>query len=135
MADNDNIGSDFSCVTDVTPGLRVVDGRKCLAQAVARRLITERGGLFYDANYGVDTRAWLGKAEAYRGVRRKIEDQAYQDERIKAASCDAQFTNAREADSESEGDKLSIELDLVDDTGPFSLSLDVSAVTVTLLET
>lgn len=49
-----NYGHDLSCTTDLDPAMVEVDGVTCLAQALFRRVITPRGTLIDDANYGFD---------------------------------------------------------------------------------
>lgn len=52
-------GTDLSCVVDLDAGLAEVTGNTLLAQALARRLITPRGGLLDDPNYGYDLTQFL----------------------------------------------------------------------------
>jgi len=57
-------GTDLWCVLDVTESLREVDPTRPVAvgQRIARRLITPRGGLVDDANYGLDLRGYVNRA-------------------------------------------------------------------------
>lgn len=52
-------GVDIDCVADVTPQFLLASGIRNLANALLRRLTTPRGGLFYDADYGLDLRDYL----------------------------------------------------------------------------
>ncbi|MDO9016683.1 MAG: hypothetical protein Q8S73_37885 [Deltaproteobacteria bacterium] len=51
------IGADGQIGLD--PYLRVVSELECLAQALARRLVTPRGSLYRHPLYGYDVRQWL----------------------------------------------------------------------------
>lgn len=57
-------GTDISCDTDLDENMVEIDGMftLILAQALFRRLITTRGSLPDDANYGLDVRAYCNKA-------------------------------------------------------------------------
>lgn len=131
MAD---LGSDISCVTDIDPMLTSVDGREALGQAIARRLGTPRGGLFYDANYGTDLRSFLNAHVTAERVAQAVEAEALKDERVRSASARITFVDAGSpgATAETLG-SMEIELTLVDAAGPFVLTLLVGSVTVALL--
>lgn len=53
------LGIDLDCLYDITPSLSLTSGPDNLAKALARRLITPRGALFYDPDYGLDVREYL----------------------------------------------------------------------------
>jgi hypothetical protein len=59
---SDVYGVDIDCLNGVGFVLGLASGLKNLANALARRLITPRGGLFYDPDYGFDIRAYLNIA-------------------------------------------------------------------------
>lgn len=121
MAD---LGTDIAGVTDVTPSLATVSGRRNLIQAIARRLITPRGGLFYDETYGYDVRQFLsGIVRSTSVIAAGIVEQAEQDERVDQADADVTFS----------GDQLVIKVSISDGFGPFSFVLAISKVTVELL--
>ncbi len=52
-----DLGTDLSALPDLSFSLK--SGRANLVEALARRLMTPRGGLFYDLSYGFDLRAYL----------------------------------------------------------------------------
>ena len=56
-------GTDLRCITDITPDLAEVDPRspQAIGEALLRRLITPRGALFDDLNYGFDVRGYANK--------------------------------------------------------------------------
>lgn len=127
MAD---LGTDISCVDDLDPAFTVTSGTLALSQAIARRLITPRGSLFYDEDYGLDLRAYLnagisqGSGFAFR-LAAQIEAECLKDERVETIDAEVAFDIANE--------KLVAKLKGVASTGPFRLTLLVSSVTVELL--
>lgn len=56
-------GTDLSWTWDVDPAHRLVSGAELVAQACFRRLITPRGALLDDPDYGLDLRAELSRAQ------------------------------------------------------------------------
>lgn len=50
----DPLGYDVSCVDDIDPQAREVEGEEMMAEAWARRLTTARGSLEDDPDYGLD---------------------------------------------------------------------------------
>lgn len=127
MAD---LGTDISCVDDLAPSFATVSGTLALSQAIARRLITPRGGLFYDEDYGIDLRAYLnagiarGTGFAFR-LGAQIEAECLKDERVETVAAAVTFDDANE--------KLTVALNGVASTGPFRLTLSVTSLTVELL--
>lgn len=121
-------GSDVACVTDIDPAFAMVSGPTAVAQAIARRLITPRGGLHYDGTYGYDLRQHLnGSIEDGDTfvVASSVETQCEQDERVRSASARVTYDALTET--------LRVTIALVLDDGPFELVLGVSAVTVEVL--
>lgn len=57
--DTTGYGQDLSCVFDLDPTCAEVSGNVLLAQALVRRLITERGQLIGDPEYGTDITQYL----------------------------------------------------------------------------
>jgi hypothetical protein len=127
MAD---LGIDISCTDDLDPAFTPVTGTKALAQAMARRLITPRGSLFYDLEYGFDLRAYLnagitqGDGFAFR-LGAQIEAECLKDERVGTVDAQLSYDPVTE--------KLTVLLSGVASDGPFRLVLAVSAVTVEIL--
>lgn len=119
-------GHDLFCVTDIDPGAIEVDGRVLLAQALARRLITPRGGLIDDPNYGYDVTQFLNddiQPATITRMQGQIVAEMLKDERVLAASCQVQFV----------GSQLMITISITDGIGPFPLVLAISAVSVQIL--
>lgn len=50
---------DVDCVSDLTPSMTTVSGNVALAQALARRLTTQKGSAQWWPTYGVDMRSYL----------------------------------------------------------------------------
>lgn len=123
-----DFGADIACVTDIDPAFAVVTGTRAVSQALARRLGTPRGGLFYDGEYGFDLRRFansdFSQALAYR-CQAGIEAECLRDERVRRCSATVTYSDA--------DDTLRIRVDAEVYDGAFSLVLAVSAVTVTIL--
>lgn len=118
-------GTDFDGVDDIHPSLREVSGQLAVAQAVARRLMTPRGGLFYDRSYGFDVRAYLNAAAPPIGeIVSGVEGEAEKDERVARATATVTYL--------SETMTISLKLETVA-FGTFRLTLDVSELTVSIL--
>lgn len=58
----DTYGVDIDCLSGIGFVLGLASGLRNLANALGRRLITPRGGLFYDPDYGFDVRSYLNVA-------------------------------------------------------------------------
>jgi hypothetical protein len=123
------LGVDLAALPDLDPSFPLVAGLANLGQALARRLETPRGGLFYDPNYGTDVRAWLNEgftsdatwsASGPRSRPRPRRTSACSPPRPRWSS-----TRPRET--------LRITLSVVTRSGPFKLVLAASALTVDLL--
>lgn len=122
-----DLGQDLDCVTDLAPTMRMVSGRTALAQAIARRLITPRGTLIDDPNYGFDVRQYLNDDLGPRDIgliSAGIVAQCLQDERVFAAQASVVLTAG----------VLVVTISLTDAAGPFKLVLGVSDVTADILK-
>lgn len=90
-------------------------------------MITPRGGLIRDPNYGFDLTQYLNgdlNAVDIAQMSAGIEAECVKDERVLAASASVQLTGAG---------ALIVTITLTESDGPFSLVLAVSDVTVQLL--
>ncbi len=88
-------GVDVDCLSGIGYVLGLASGYTVVANAIGRRLITPRGGLFYDLDYGFDVRSYCnaaltrGKmAELIAGV----ESECAKDERVQSARASIQAT-------------------------------------------
>jgi hypothetical protein len=113
-------GYDLSGILDLSPDLRTVHGREALIEALARRLTTPRGGLWYDPSYGHDVRQYVNAPSL---VESQVSAECLKDERV----LDAEVTVL------SVGEELRISVEITDARGPFTLTLVVTQVTVELL--
>jgi hypothetical protein len=125
------LGTDISCVEDLDPAFTVVSGVQALSQALARRFITPRTGLFYDDEYGLDLRAYLnagigqGTGFEYR-LGAAVEAECLKDERVASVEAVVSFNTTTE--------KLTIAISGLTSTATsFRLTLAISSVTVELL--
>ena len=127
MGIDTDFGTDLSAVSDLEVTMREVSGRELLAQAIARRLQTPRGGgLFYDADYGYDVRQFVSGSTLPEGtIEAAIENEILKDERVADVQVDVRYFTANK--------NLKIYVAINDGDGPFDLVLDVSDVTVELL--
>lgn len=117
-------GYDIGGILDISADLQVVSGRTALAHAIARRLTTARGNLFYDLNYGHDIRQYVSAPTPQPGViESQVSAECLKDERV----TDAEVTVL------SIGEELRLVILLTDGRGPFSLTLKVTQLTVELL--
>lgn len=105
----------------------VVSGRLCLVQALARRIITPRGALIDDPNYGYDITDFLDAdvlPQTLSQVAGNIDAEFLKDQRV-VASASTVIVAAN---------KLIITSSVQDSDGPFSLVLSVGDVTIDILK-
>lgn len=132
-------GSDFAGVDDLDPNLTfLTDERVAFAQAIARRITTPRGraqpdpgagGLFYRQNYGDDIRNYISSSANAATVAQQINAEVRKDERV--LTCATTITSIGVAANV----QWQININVTPKTGaPFSLTLAVGSVTVSLLK-
>ncbi len=120
------LGVDFACIDDIDADLSLVDGKTGLGQACARRITTPRGGLFYDADYGIDVRDFLKQSGfSETQAARIIESEILKDERVDNAVA---VVNLNQID-----ETVTIDIALESEFGPFALTVTVGNLTVELL--
>ena len=124
-----NYGSDLDCVFDLQPSMVETSGLHMLAQALVRRLITQRGTLIDDQNYGFDVRQFLGADLSPADVAKigsQCDTEMVKDERV----YQSQTTVTMMA-----GGTLNISVIITPSIGPtFQLTALVSQITVALLQ-
>lgn len=121
-----DLGTDVGGVFDINPEGKLVSGRRCLAEAVARRLITPRGRLIDDPNYGTDLREYLNDDMGPRDLAimfSAASAECLKDERVVGADVTGTFVNG----------VVTLNITITDSDGPFTLVLTVSHVTVQIL--
>lgn len=125
MAD---FGTDINFLTGLDPRLGLVSGTANLGQALAHRLTTPRGSLFYDPDYGTDIRAYLNDtitADKLAQVRADVQAELIKDERVLACIAEVSFDFTSR--------QLAVSVAVQTANGPFNLVLAVTSVTVELL--
>lgn len=95
-----NYGKDISTFVlnpngryDLDPTFSPISGSRVVLEAVARRLVTQRGALSYDPNFGLDLRSWINSAHTESeifAIGTAIESEAEKDERVSSAVADVQ---------------------------------------------
>lgn len=121
-------GQDIDFMNGLNPLLPLLGGLANLGQALAHRLSTPRGGLFYDPGYGTDIRAYLNEAMTAAKaaqLQADVQNELLKDERVQSCTAIATFTAAAET--------LNLTINVISSPGPFILQLAVSAVTVQVL--
>lgn len=93
---NVGYGSDLSCVLDLTPDALELDdqSRSAIGQATLRRLITARGTLPDDPDYGLDVRGMLNRGfpmQKLRDLSGQIRSEITKDDRIADAVVNVTF--------------------------------------------
>jgi len=123
MAD---LGTSISNDGDFTSQRRVVSGRESLIQALVRRLTTSRGALWYDDEFGTNLCDFINQAIRHAWVvEQATEEECLKDERVEACTASAELLGSKVT--------LTLAIEAVDGD-EFELVLDVSAVTVEVLE-
>jgi hypothetical protein len=112
---------------DLDPTFGTASGFRCLGEALARRIVTQRGSLFDDPSYGTDIRARLNDnlspAQVY-ALGASVRNEWLQDARVEDCSVAASLTPSG---------ALSVRGVVQTAAGPFRLVLEISAVTAVLL--
>jgi phage baseplate assembly protein W len=118
-------GVDITALPDLA--FQTITGPENLVQAIARRLVTPRGGLFYDDQYGFDVRAYLNETLT-DDVRFSLETlcaaECEKDERVESAEVTLQTVNLN---------SLRLEVSLETTGGPVRFILPVNAVSAEVL--
>lgn len=84
-----SLGTDFAGIDDLDADLSLVSDEEGHAQAIATRLTTDRGGLFYDRSYGLNLNRFLNATVSDVGtLAARIEREALEDERTETASAE-----------------------------------------------
>lgn len=111
---------------DIDAALTVVSGWRNLGNALARRLTTPYGSLFYDPDYGYDLRALLNAAVRDTGrIAARIVKEMLKDKRVARATADVRF----------DGDTITVHIGITPkgENPAFSMVMNVSQVTVETL--
>lgn len=115
-------GTDIDCATDLSITMGEVSGWRMLAQAAVRRLVTPRGSLREDPDYGYDLRSFVGSTSAPTAG--AIVNELLKDERIEDS----------EANVARSGTDLEIRITMTAyEFGPFTFVLAIDQVSAELL--
>lgn len=92
-------GGDLDCIIDCTEDYAELDGDtpRGIAQAIARRYCTPRGGLLDDPDYGCDVRGMLNHATtqaSLRSLQTRMKNEAAKDERVERADIVVTYDSA-----------------------------------------
>ena len=75
---------------DLDPTFTLISGVHVVAESIARRLMTPRGALQYDDEYGLDVRSYCNESytpQTLYVLRQYIEAECEKDERVLQATC------------------------------------------------
>jgi hypothetical protein len=124
-------GTDISTFPTLDTSFSLMTGRRVVAEAIARRLSTPRGKLFWDRSAGTDLRGWLNDdldpVRSPMAIGIAVEAECLKDERVAGAQVAVSF------DVRTRTLRVRIALELIDGDS-FSMVLGVDQVTVELLE-
>jgi hypothetical protein len=146
----DDYGSDISTfvanpdgVLDLDPTFTIITGTRVVAEAIARRLMTDRGTLAYDPGFGLDLRNWLQMSVAASGggansttarnvpsifgLKSSLEQECLKDERVDSAAADVVY------DRSTERVTIRVGITLISNVR-FRLVLTIDAVTAAVLK-
>lgn len=145
---NSALGSDLAGTSDLTPSMSESAGRQCLVENLVRRLLTPRGGLVDDPNYGYLVSSFVNDDLNVADVPRlavNIANEIAKDERVEDVNVTAQFVGPEQVSAAMSGTVanpqpypggvLVIRIGITDSNGPFVLVLAANEVTVTILAT
>lgn len=114
-------------MNDIDAGGRIVTGFRVVAEAIARRWMTPRGRLIGYPDYGFDLTDYVNADVSPRDLaelRAGASAEAEKDERVIKCDVDTDLTNG----------VLTITAVVTTTKGPFTLTVAVSDVSVTLLD-
>jgi hypothetical protein len=120
------IGPDGSL--DVDPAMRETSGLQVLAQSLVMRQFTPTGSSIGNPNECVDLRNFLSAGltqSQTQQIGAVVQQQLLRDQRVQTVSVQATFNTSTGI--------LTVTENIVSNAGPFTLTLSVSNVTVTLL--
>jgi phage baseplate assembly protein W len=122
MAD---LGTDIDCLEDFKARMPLVEGRLCLAQAIARRLMTPSGRFPFWPDYGTDVRRFLLAKAQSTTIASAVQAECLKDERVVFADVTVVLVQTTLT--------LTIELTADDDAESFEFVFTVTADKASLL--
>jgi hypothetical protein len=126
-----DFGTDVSTYPDLDLSFAPISGQRVLAEAVMRRLETDRGTLVYDTDYGIGIRSWINESigpSRIEELASLVTGECLSDERILSAEVAVSWVAA------TSSLRLTISLTPADGIAPpFQLLVAVSALSIDLL--
>ena len=122
-------GSDLSCVYDLTPTMEMVGGNsvEIIQQSLLRRLITPRGSLYDDLDYGLGVSLYLNSSmtvQQRQEIAGVIQGEMMKDDRLE--SCSVELTESSQYVAEVVVSCVAIDPNL----GEFALTFGLTETTV-----
>lgn len=124
-------GTTVSCTSDLDVSGNLISGIRVLSEALTRRLLTPRGRLLDDPDYGYDVTGLINAdmtSQEINQISGQIDTEIMKDERVTNSSTTA-VLNSLPGNVVS----LTTTTTVTTGSGPFRLVLNVSAITVQLL--
>ena len=116
-----DLGTDVDCLDDLSPSFALIDGVTAVAQAIARRLQTPQGSLFYDLEYGFDLGQYVNAdvdSSVVAEIKAGVEAEARKDERVSGATANVSYDSSSET--------LTVTLRCSSANGPFRLTASIA---------
>lgn len=123
-----DFGTDFQFLAGLNPSLSLTSGVATLGQDIAHRLMTPRGGLFYDPDYGTDLRVYLNAPMTSQTLGALVNDatsECLKDERVQTCVVTPAFDAASST--------LNLGFSCLTADGPFTFIISVTKASVALL--
>ena len=123
-----DFGEDVHTFPTLDPTFAYFSGIPVVVEALARRLITNRGSIPFAPDFGLNLRNYLSLDMLQRdldNIKAAVELECLKDERVESVTATTQFNQSTEM--------LSVSIVGIAGAGPFSLTLNVTALTVELL--
>lgn len=123
-------GTDVSCFPHLDGGFGLISGRRVVMEAVLKRLSTPRGMLWAHPDYGLDLRNYIGEQitdATLAQLRSDVQAECENDERVLAVDVGVTWNSAAST--------LYVALTVYDGNGPFSLTLQVTQLSVDVVAT
>ena len=145
---NPALGSDLAGVNDLTSTMAEVQGRVALAQSLGRRLITPRGALIYDVNFGYDLNQFVNADVSQADISQiqgYVRQEMLKDQRVISAQVSAQYVGPSQVQAALTAivatpspypvGVIVLNIAITDSLGPFTLTVTVDNVSVQLILT
>ena len=122
-----SLGTDIECLTDLQ--FNLVSGTRNVALALARRLTTPKGSLWYATGYGFDLNDYINAdvtSDTLNKIRQGVVEQCKQDERVDSVNCQVTWSPSTKT--------IVVAISCTSSKGPFSLVMGIGSVSVDVLK-